>query len=196
MIPVSSTTSDVNEICQQTRLEFINWWRNNEVGDPGYKEAAEKVRKVALEYGFPREEMTLHHHLFRFGPHLYYGEKPGQLKFIPISRADGMILADQMNDPDGPCWPIQDTDTNTYFFPKVTENRIPPPSGSCPTDQYLDRIVRRADWDRSSKEYRILEALVPYAELFHQMSKPMYQNISRIIEAYPKKDCSRAPSFW
>jgi len=180
-------TIDKNSACESARTEFLEWWHQegNALGEGKYKEVAEKVKSVALTQGLLQKDIILHYHWFRFGFPLYYGEKQGEQKFLPIPINDGKILSWQLeNEISNSCWPIKDPSTNSYFIPKVTENKIPPPSGSCPTDQYLDRLVKVARMSKDSKEYRILEALTPYAGLISNCGGWTYREISNLVPGY------------
>lgn len=167
---------------ESIKNEFLEWARKegSELGEGEYDQRISKVGEATQE--LPVQEMILHLQTFRFGFSFFYGEKSKD-EMVPIAWADGIILKWQKEHDEKPVWPIKDPETNTYFIPKVTVNRMSPPTGSTPTEQYLRDLLKASQRrfpDKNST--RILEALTPYAK---QLKEQDIRTFMRIADCFP-----------
>lgn len=180
-VPATTATID------QAKTEFLKWWdADNRLGQGDYFEVAKKVKKVAK--GLPVEEMTLHRQMFRFGFDIYYGEKEGEKQYIPISWEDGVLLERQTNKSKKPWWPMKDPESGNYYLLNVTVDKIPPPTGSTPTDQYLQDLVNRVNKYFIEEAMKILTALKPYASMIKNNCGDhgiLYLQIKEIVPDFP-----------
>jgi len=182
-----NTKRRLTSTIDQARMEFMTWWeKENKLGEGDYLRVVEKVKEATK--GLQTQEMTLHNQWFRFGFGLYYGEKQGKEKFIPIAYEDGVILEWQVKHDNEPWWPVKDPETGTYCLLKVTLNEIPPPSGSMPTDQYINKLLDRVKW-HDKEAMKILEALKPYASLIKNNLGDngfLYKKVKHVVPEFPE----------
>ena len=184
----------VNSSIESARTEFLDWWsvEENRLNEGDFHRVAAKVNK-SVE-GLLTENMTLHFQQSECSFQFFYGVKEKEMKYIPISWKDGLILTLQTQENQknlGLNWPIKNPNTGNYFIPKVKVNYIPPPSKTLPTEQYLDQLVNRAEryYDRDNR--KILEALTPYTENIQNCCKddrPLYYRIGKLVPNMLKED--------
>ncbi len=168
---------NVNLDIKNAKAEFLTWWTGEKLlGEDDYEKTMAKVIEAAK--GIETADITLHYQIFRRRFSFYYGEKMDQEKYIPISASEGKILRWQTEN--GGCkWPIKNPETKSYFIPNITLNKIYPPFGGIPTDQYLESLAKKARY--SEKDKRILEALTPYKkEIFQACGLDAYNMLTSV----------------
>lgn len=119
-----------------------------------------KEKAIILSKELPVKPMKLEFHWFRFGFDFYIGllnEDPKtsiyNMEWTPVDDFTGNLLSHETTK--GIKWPIQDS-KGEWFVPEIkTYEKVPPPSGSTPTDQYIDSLIQ---WNDLKK----LKALEPY----------------------------------
>ena len=169
----------------QAREEFLIWLRKNNsvLGHGEYNTLINKVNTLSQD--LPKRKITLHYDQFNWGYSLFYVEKPGEEKYMPIKRLDGVILYWQ-NETPNVSWPLKDPQDNSYFIPEITVNKVGGThSGSEATGGYLCRLIRLAS-DKTSSSYRILEGLTGYAEQIQRdLGNSTYKTLREKIPSYP-----------
>jgi len=113
---------------------------------------------------------------FRFGFCFCYGifTNDKDSDYICISHDDGFIINRSFKNKEEFYWPVKHSKTGEYFIPFI-ENEIEykkPPSGSTPTDQYIDSLLEHCRY--SEEPTKILKCLVPYATQLYCYSPKTY----------------------
>jgi len=104
---------------------------------------------------------------------------------VPLPWNDGWILrrAKEKN-LDFP-WPIKDQN-GSYFVPTVSDvNVLFPPTGSTPSGSYLYDLLLTAKFNKSSNQFHILKALLPYAKEIKEDLGNKYDDLRALIPEYP-----------
>lgn len=170
--------------------EVNEWWtKAKELGSKGHQEVMEKAAAQFSELNLRNVDMKLYFRVFRFGFDFFYGTIEGADEFAQISHRNGVMLRWQKGKRDSKegeyTWPVRDPDTGDYVIPIVTDyEKIPPPSGSTPTEQYLGELIRFSAYD--SENRKILEALAPYAQQLADYHPSTYERICDCIYDFPK----------
>lgn len=129
-------------------------------------------KSIELSKDLPERPMKLQYQHFRFGFRFYLGlldEKPPawensiyNINWCPVAWSDGFVL--EKLHTQGVKWPLQDR-KGAWFIPQITKHEdLPPPSGSAPTDQYINDLIRYNDFNK-------LEALKPYEKQIKECSE-------------------------
>lgn len=171
---------------KQAQVEFLVWFysEGSELGKGEYAALIEKVNKLSKD--LPKKKIILYSDHFRYGFTLYYVEKPGEEKYMPIKPADGTILHWQANNTPNVSWPLKDPQDNSYFIPEITLHEvIGSHSGSETTGSYLNILLNLAS-NKASSAYRILEGLRGYAEeIQEKLGNSRYKTLREKIPSYP-----------
>lgn len=169
---------------ESIKTEFSEWWEkeDSKLGEGEYQQAISKVKEATQE--LPVQEITLHYQTFRFGFSFFYGENVSEKQMIPISWQDGVILKWQKENNEQPVWPIKDPKTNAYFIPKVTVNTMSPPSGSMPTEQYLEDLLKYSQRYFDARSTKILNVLTPYAKQLKEYREHCFYKIAVCFPKY------------
>lgn len=196
---------DVNpkDDIEKAREEFLEWFGKDgsKLGEGDYEQQLARLKQLSQD--LPREDLTLHYDLFRWGISLFYGEKPGRQKFVPLHADEGIILKWLTRKGiENNWWPIKDPQTNTYFIPKITLSEVQGShSGSDNTGNYLYHVFRYAQMDRNSEHYRLLEGLAsPFYAKFIQkeFGNDKYMQLRELVPSYPDLPPlpETQPTFW
>lgn len=142
-----------------------------------------------------KKPMILYHQCFRFGFKFYYGELSGQQTLIPVEYHQGWLIRNLIKEKKSPWFPLKNPLEGGYFLPEVTEvKHLPPPSGSCPSWQYLSDLVRHVkqrikllvlsenDFE-IDRQFRILQVL-PFSSpenMRDQYHQPILDSILKLV---------------
>lgn len=153
-----------------------------------FKELITKIRELSQK--FPSRKMKIYCKTFCRGIAVFYGEQPGEKKLVSINHQDGPILLDQAkNHLNDFFWPIIDPESHGYFIPEITEIEEDYTNKERPFRAYIKQLIDDAEADKDSTEYRILEALVPYAKIIQsRCGLDTYQRVRNLIKTYPESD--------
>ena len=162
----------------EAKKSFVDWWRSGTLGGEGYKDAIETLREVTK--GLPNKPMTLFFQTYRFGFSFFYGKFEDENRFLPIEYSDGVLLKYQRLHKEPTSCPIFDPQTKEYFVPEVELKYLDPPSGSMPTDQHLDIMIRHRCFNNDYD--KILQVLTPYAKQLKNYAESTFYDLAR---SYP-----------
>lgn len=145
------------------------------------QEMLDKIKVVTRD--LKRVKITLYRQCFRFGFSFSYAvTEDGE--YICVSHNDYIILrinheSDEMKDIPN-FWPLKQNEE--YFVPEITEIKfLDPPSGSMPTEQYVDQLCRYP----SGNARKILQCLHPYAEQLYCSSPITYYRVLEYVDNFP-----------
>ena len=145
------------------------------------KEMLDKMKAVTGD--LKRVKITLYRQCFRFGFSFSYAvTEDGD--YVCVSFNDYIILrvheSDESKDVPN-FWPLKCGDE--YFVPEITEIKfLDPPSGSMPTEQYVDRLCRYP----YGSDRKILQCLLPYAEQLYCSSIITYHRVLEHVNGFPE----------
>ena len=192
IVPVKTETdqtppADPYPELTKARDEFLTWFskKDSDLGKGEYDTLIKKVNTLSKD--LPKKKITLHCDYFRFGFSLFYVEKPGEKKYMPAKRLDGVILNWQVRQAQPASWPLKDPQDNNYFIPEITLEEVSGThSGSETTGNYLHGLLSSAASDKKSSSYRNLEGLTGYAEdIQKELGNAAYKKLKETIPSYP-----------
>lgn len=165
--------------------EILTWFgkEDSKLGKGEYNTLITKLSTLSKD--IPKKKITLHCDYFRFGFSLFYVEKPGEEKYMPITRLEGIILNWQVKNTPDIILPLRDPQDNSYFIPEIVVEVVKGShSGSESTGSYLCNLLNSASYSKNS--YRILEGLIGYAnEIQQEFGNSRYKNLRKMIANYP-----------
>lgn len=170
---------------------------SDEKSTTALKEATVLFQSLKL----PEKKVSIRRQGFRYGFSYYYGIfEDRDSDYICISPQEGMLLrwlsskkddgeTDEIfNARKGFVWPLFDAENDEYFIPLFEKVKsLPPPSGSMPTDQHIDDLVRHSRYHLAS--YRELKSLTPYAKMIAECNSNTYHRVREQIKDFPYVEC-------
>lgn len=193
---------NVTEIVDKSVENFMEWWgiKGNVLGQGDYDKQMKDVNDIVNKFNLPRKKFILHRQGYRFGFTFYYGDIVGSTndKYLPIPFATGTVLTwiskNNVNSDDSSeenkssesndyVWPLKDFEGN-YFIPECTVKIYGPPSGSMPTSQHIDEMLRASIYN--SNYMKILISLTPYAEQLAESYPMTYLRVVDNVPGYPE----------
>ena len=196
-IEVSDPIERVLHPMEKVQEQLLAWWnetdgtnqfKNRDTEIPINPDLVSKLQQLAMqETACPKKEIVLLFQSFRFGFRFYYARMPENKKFLPMPWAVGVLLDMAKERNISLPWFTIDPATKSQVIVNVQKcETLYPPNGSMPTRDYLIDLITDAN-NRESKEFCILEALLPYAfNVKEELDNGYYARLRGLIPAFPE----------
>jgi hypothetical protein len=190
--PVSAESAAAMQAVQQN---LINWWIEERglrrVENLGTQKYVEQLQQIASsEPASSKKEVTLYNPSFSWGSTLYYAMTSENEKYFPIFWDLGLLLSQAKKENVELPWLMIDPQTGQSIIIQVKEITKLTDSSS---KKYISQLIGIAKQNKRSKEFRILEALIPYAFRLknYDLNQAEYNQLRALMPAYPENPVER-----
>jgi hypothetical protein len=180
----SATATGPSKI-EQVQTKLLTIWKESGIID---SVLVLELQRAAKASSFPQEKIILFYQHYNWGFRFFYAGISGKGDYLPIDWNLGWLLKTAMEKNIVLPWHITHPQTRKQVAVQVEKyEHLKPSSGSASTYECLDPLLNKAIKDPQSKEFHILQALIPYAHSFkEEMGDEKYAQLRALISAYPE----------